>query len=145
MITIEQAASLLQKAKKVVCFTGAGISSDSDIPTYREKLSGIWDEYDPRELETAKAFRENAALVWGWYLWRRYQVAQAEPNAGHLAVSRMASSQRQISVITQNVDDLHERAGSSNVIHLHGSIGNARVLRLPPTRPSASRPIRCAE
>jgi len=122
MTVIEQAAAVLQKAKKVVFFTGAGISAASGIPTYREKLSGIWAGLDPRDLETAKAFRENPALVWGWYLWRRLRVAQAEPNAAHLAISRMAHSQCQVSVITQNIDDLHERAGSSNVVHLHGSL-----------------------
>lgn len=106
----------------MVFFTGAGISADSGIPTYREKISGIWAGYDPRDLETAKAFRENSALVWGWYLWRRLRVAQAEPNAAHLAVARMADSQRQVSVITQNIDDLHERAGSLDVVHLHGSL-----------------------
>jgi NAD-dependent deacetylase len=122
MTVVEQAADVLQKAKKVVFFTGAGISADSGIPTYREKLSGIWAGLDPRDLETAKAFRENPALVWGWYLWRRLRVAQAEPNAAHIAIPRMAHSQRQVSVITQNIDDLHERAGSLNVVHLHGSL-----------------------
>lgn len=122
MTVIEQAVDVLQKAKKVVFFTGAGISADSGIPTYGEKLSGVWAGYDPRDLETAKAFRENSALVWGWYLWRRLRVAQAEPNAAHLAVARMADSQRQVSVITQNIDDLHERAGSLDVVHLHGSL-----------------------
>jgi len=122
MTVIEQAVDALQKARKVVFFTGAGISADSGIPTYREKLSGIWAGYDPRDLETAKAFRENPALVWGWYLWRRLRVAQAEPNAAHRAIPRLANSQRQVSVITQNIDDLHERAGSFNVVHLHGSL-----------------------
>ena len=122
MSVIEQAIGALQKAKKVVFFTGAGISADSGIPTYREKLSGIWAGCDPRDLETAKAFRENPALVWGWYLWRRLRVAQAEPNAAHLVISRMANSLRQVSVITQNIDDLHERAGSCDVVHLHGSL-----------------------
>jgi NAD-dependent deacetylase len=122
MTVIEQAVDVIQKAKKVVFFTGAGISADSGIPTYREKLSGIWAGYDPRDLETAKAFRENPALVWGWYLWRRLRVTQAEPNAAHLAVARIADSPRQVSVITQNIDDLHERAGSLNVVHLHGSL-----------------------
>ena len=119
MTFIEQVVDVLQNAKKVVFFTGAGISADSGIPTYREKLTGIWTGYDPRDLETAKAFRDNPALIWGWYLWRRLRIAQAEPNAGHLAVARMANSHRQVSVITQNIDDLHERAGSSNVVHLH--------------------------
>jgi NAD-dependent deacetylase len=118
----EQVVDVLLKSKKMVFFTGAGISADSGIPTYREKLSGIWAGYDPRDLETAKAFRDNPALVWGWYLWRRLLVAQAEPNAAHFAITRMASSQRQVSVITQNIDDLHERAGSLNVVHLHGSL-----------------------
>lgn len=122
MTVIEQAVDALQNARKVVFFTGAGISADSGIPTYREKLSGIWAGFDPRDLETAKAFRENPALVWGWYLWRRLRVAQTEPNAAHLAIAHMADSQRQISVITQNIDDLHERAGSLNVVHLHGSL-----------------------
>ena len=122
MTAIEQAVDALQKARKVVFFTGAGISADSGILTYREKMSGIWAGYDPRDLETAKAFRENPALVWGWYLWRRLRVAQAEPNAAHLAISRMANSQCQVSVVTQNIDDLHERAGSINVVHLHGSL-----------------------
>ncbi|UZM13105.1 NAD-dependent deacylase [Pseudomonas kielensis] len=122
MSVIEQAVEALQKAKKVVVFTGAGISADSGIPTYREKLSGIWEGYDPRDLETAKAFRANPQLVWGWYLWRRLRVAQAEPNAAHYAVARMADSQHHVSVITQNIDDLHERAGSLNVVHLHGSL-----------------------
>ncbi|WP_416364689.1 SIR2 family NAD-dependent protein deacylase [Pseudomonas sp. NFX183] len=122
MTVVEQAADLLQKAKKVVFFTGAGISADSGIPTYREKLSGVWAGLDPRDLETARAFRENPSLVWGWYLWRRLRVAQAEPNAAHLAIPRMAHSLRQVSVITQNIDDFHERAGSSNVLHLHGSL-----------------------
>ncbi|MBV7477511.1 NAD-dependent deacylase [Pseudomonas sp. PDM31] len=122
MTVTEQAVDVLQKAKKVVFFTGAGISADSGIPTYREKLSGVWAGFDPRDLETAKAFRKNPGLVWGWYLWRRLRVAQAEPNPAHLAVARLANSQRQVSVITQNIDDLHERAGSLNVVHLHGSL-----------------------
>jgi len=138
MTVIEQAVDVLQKAKNVVFFTGAGISADSGIPTYREKLTGIWTGYDPRDLETAKAFRDNPALIWGWYLWRRLRVAQAEPNAGHLAVARMANSHRQVSVITQNIDDLHERAGSSNVVHLHGSLALPKCFACH--RPAAVAP-----
>ena len=128
MTVIEQAQDVLRKAKKVVFFTGAGISADSGIPTYREKLSGIWAGYDPRDLETAKAFRDNPALIWGWYVWRRLRVAQAEPNAAHLAIPCMANSQRQVSVITQNIDDLHERAGSLNLVHLHGSLATPKCF-----------------
>ncbi|CAI8848479.1 SIR2 family NAD-dependent protein deacylase [Pseudomonas sp. IT-P176] len=122
MSVIEQAVDALHRAKKVVFFTGAGISADSGIPTYREKLSGIWAGYDPRDLETAKAFRKNPPLIWGWYLWRRLRVAQAEPNAAHHIIACMANSLPQVSVITQNIDDLHERAGSLNVVHLHGNL-----------------------
>jgi len=142
MTVIEQAADVLQKAKKVVFFTGAGISADSGIPTYREKLSGIWAGLDPRDLETAKAFRENPALVWGWYLWRRLRVAQAEPNAAHIAIPRMAHSLRQVSVITQNIDDLHERAGSLNVVHVHGSLAMPKCFACH--RPGAVSPDQSA-
>ncbi|MGY3170845.1 NAD-dependent deacetylase [Pseudomonas sp. TE12234] len=142
MTVIEQAVDILQKAKKVVFFTGAGISADSGIPTYREKLSGIWAGLDPRDLETAKAFRENPALVWGWYLWRRLRVAQAEPNAAHISIPRMAHSQRQVSVITQNIDDLHERAGSSDVVHLHGSLAMPKCFACH--RPGAVSPDQSA-
>jgi NAD-dependent deacetylase len=142
MTVIEEAADVLQKAKKVVFFTGAGISADSGIPTYREKLSGIWAGLDPRDLETAKAFRENPALVWGWYLWRRLRVAQAEPNAAHIAIPRMAHSLRQVSVITQNIDDLHERAGSLNVVHMHGSLAMPKCFACH--RPGAVSPDQSA-
>lgn len=122
MNNIEIAISALNAARKIVFFTGAGISAESGIPTFRDKLSGIWEMYDPQRLETAKAFREDPALVWGWYLWRRKQVARALPNPAHQIISRLARRDRTISVLTQNIDNLHERAGSENVIHLHGSL-----------------------
>ncbi|MGX1186118.1 NAD-dependent deacetylase [Pseudomonas sp. F-14 TE3623] len=120
--TIKAAAELIAGAKRIVVFTGAGISADSGIPTFRDPLTSIWAHYDPEKLETANAFRENAALVWGWYLWRRALVAQASPSAAHLAVAQLAQTGREVTVVTQNIDDLHERAGSSGVIHLHGAL-----------------------
>ena len=119
--TIETVAKLIGDAKRIVVFTGAGISADSGIPTFRDPLNGIWARHDPEKLETASAFREDAALVWGWYLWRRTQFARAAPNAAHLAIARLARI-REVAVVTQNIDDLHERAGSMDVIHLHGSL-----------------------
>ncbi|SEQ56045.1 NAD-dependent deacetylase [Pseudomonas sp. NFACC02] len=116
------AAVLLGKARHVVVFTGAGISAESGIPTFRDPLTGLWARYDPETLETPRAFREDAALVWGWYLWRRMKVAQALPNAAHKTIATLGTTQREVTVITQNIDDLHERAGSSDVIHLHGSL-----------------------
>lgn len=116
------AATALRQARHIVVFTGAGISAESGIPTFRDQLTGLWARHDPQRLETAKAFRANPALVWGWYLWRRQQVLQAQPNAAHRAIARLAGSGRHVTVITQNIDDLHERAGSQGVVHLHGSL-----------------------
>lgn len=91
MAISETAKTALVSARRIVCFTGAGISAESGIPTYRDKLTGLWAQHDPQQLETAKAFRENPQLVWGWYLWRRQQVERAQPNAAHLALQRMAN------------------------------------------------------
>ena len=122
MQEMERAAASLKAARNVVFFTGAGISAESGIPTFRDELTGLWSKQDPQQLETAKAFRENPALVWGFYLWRRNQAKQARPNAAHLSIQRLAASGRNVSVVTQNIDDLHERAGSIDVVHLHGSL-----------------------
>lgn len=127
-LSIEVAAKLLRNARRVVVFTGAGISADSGIPTFRDPLTGLWERYDPERLETANAFREDAALIWGWYLWRRQKVAQASPNAAHLAIVSMVSDDREVTVITQNIDDLHERAGSVGVLHLHGSLASPKCF-----------------
>ncbi|WP_439253903.1 SIR2 family NAD-dependent protein deacylase [Pseudomonas monteilii] len=122
MDVLADAANALRQARHVVVLSGAGISAESGIPTFRDQLTGLWARHDPQRLETAKAFRENPALVWGWYLWRRQQVLQAQPNAAHRAIVRLADNGRQVTVITQNIDDLHERAGSQRVVHLHGSL-----------------------
>lgn len=87
-------------------FTGAGISAESGIPTFKDKLSGLWEKYDPQRLETAQAFRENPSLVWGWYLWLRRQANLAQPNAAHYAISRLALDGRHVCVVTQNIDGL---------------------------------------
>ncbi len=118
----ERAILVLQQAQRIVFFTGAGVSAESGIPTYQDQMPGIWAQNDARELETEKAFRANPALVWGWYIWRRQRVAQAQPNAAHLAIAHMPTQGYQVDVVTQNIDDLHERAGSLNVIHLHGAL-----------------------
>ncbi|HFQ9247447.1 NAD-dependent protein deacylase [compost metagenome] len=122
MDNLDRAAELLLNASRVVCFSGAGISEASGIPTYQHNLTGLWSGLDPRTLETANAYRENPKLVWGWYLWRRRKVLLAQPNAAHLALPSLAGLGREVSVITQNIDDLHERAGSKDVLHLHGSL-----------------------
>lgn len=125
---MQRAVDAILSAKKIVFFTGAGISANSGIPTFRDKLTGLWEKHDPQRLETANAFRENPALVWGWYLWRRRQVSLAEPNSAHLSILRFANAGWEVSVITQNIDDLHERAGSKNVVHLHGSLMSVKCF-----------------
>jgi len=122
MDNLAKAAEALRSAQHIMVFTGAGVSAGSGIPTFRDRLTGLWERQDPQRLETAQAFRENPALVWGWYLWRRQQVMQAQPNAAHQAIHRLSGSGRSVTVVTQNVDDLHERAGNQDVLHLHGSL-----------------------
>ncbi len=121
MAILEQAPKALNDAKTIVCFTGAGISAESGIPTYRDGTTGLWAGHFPQQMETAKSFRQNPRLIWGWYLWRRQQAARAQPNAAHLVLGSLIRRGRPMPIITQVIDDLHERAGSSDVTHLHGS------------------------
>jgi NAD-dependent deacetylase len=112
----------LRAATRVVILTGAGVSAESGIPTFRDKQTGLWENFDAAELATPYAFERDPALVWGWYEWRRQLVLKSEPNAAHHAIAAMADRVPQFTLITQNVDDLHERAGSRNVLHLHGEL-----------------------
>lgn len=118
----------LREARHVAIFTGAGVSAESGIPTFRDALTGLWENFDAEVLATPAAFRRGPALVWGWYEWRRQTVMRALPNAAHRAIANLASLVPRLSVITQNVDDLHERAGSTGVIHLHGSFFQPRCF-----------------
>lgn len=110
----------------VTVLTGAGVSAESGIPTFREARTGLWEKYDPAELATMEAFLNNPKLVWAWYQWRRELVSKAIPNPGHLALSALEQHLNQDTekfvLITQNVDSLHHRAGSKNIIELHGNI-----------------------
>jgi NAD-dependent deacetylase len=124
-------AMALEYAKSIVFFTGAGMSADSGIPTFRGKGTGLWKQFDPEDLATRSAFQRQPGLVWSWYEWRRMQVAKAQPNPGHLAIAQLAARpdvRVRVRVVIQNVDDLHERAGSHRVIHLHGSLFAPRCL-----------------
>ncbi len=106
--------------KNIVVFTGAGTSAESGLGTFRDS-GGLWEKYDVYEIATPEAWRTNPNLVQEFYNERRKQVMAAKPNAAHIAVAKL-EEQYDVTVITQNVDDLHERAGSSNVVHLHGEI-----------------------
>lgn len=126
----------LRRTRHIVVFTGAGVSAESGIPTFRDALTGLWQRFDAEQLATPGAFRRDPALVWGWYEWRRMRVKTVEPNPAHVAIAAMAHHVPQFTLITQNVDDLHERAGSNDVIHLHGSIHAPRCFDC--TRPAAT-------
>lgn len=118
----------LRCARHVVVFTGAGVSAESGIPTFRDRLTGLWERFDAASLATAEAFRADPALVWGWYEWRRSVVHRAQPNPAHLAIAALAGKVPRLTLITQNVDDLHERAGSQDVLHLHGQLERPRCF-----------------
>ena len=112
---------LCREARRVVVLTGAGMSAESGVPTFRDAQTGLWESYDPLDLATPEAFAADPAHVWAWYLWRLAGVAHVAPNAGHRALARWAEH-AEVVIVTQNVDDLHERAGSEVLAHLHGSI-----------------------
>lgn len=122
------AASLLGGARRVVVFTGAGMSAESGVPTFRDGLTGLWARYDASRLATPEAFHADPDLVWGWYEWRRAAARTAEPHAGHRAVAGIEARVPGTLVVTQNVDDLHERAGSTAPVHLHGSLFAPRCV-----------------
>ncbi|MCQ4310378.1 NAD-dependent deacylase [Pseudomonas stutzeri] len=119
----------LRSADHVVVFTGAGVSAESGIPTFRDSLTGLWERFDATSLATTEAFQTDPELVWGWYEWRRMKVLLAQPNPAHRAIAELALHVPRLTLITQNVDDLHERAGSTNVIHLHGSLHQPRCCK----------------
>lgn len=119
---IGEIASRLADANHVVVFTGAGASAESGIPTFRDALTGLWERFDPSRLATPEAYLTDPSLCWGWYEWCRRKVDRAQPNGAHHAIAELARHVPKLTVVTQNVDNLHERAGSQEVIHLHGSL-----------------------
>ncbi len=108
--------------------TGAGVSAESGIPTFRDTMTGLWADYRPEDLATPRGFRRNPDLVWSWYRMRRLAVADARPNAGHQALAAMERLVPGFTLITQNVDGLHARAGSRDVVELHGNIGRVKCF-----------------
>lgn len=136
----------LQSAERVVVMTGAGVSAESGVPTFRDALTGLWAKYDPRELGTPEAFARQPQLVWDWFAWRRELVEGVKPNAGHRALAELASRFPSFTLMTQNVDSLHQQAGSPEVLELHGSLSRVRCHacnRPAETFDSEERPPRC--
>lgn len=119
---VHAAADTLRASRCLVVLTGAGVSKESGIPTFRDALDGLWAQYDPVLLATPRGFRHDPKLVWDWYQHRRTLIAQARPNPGHLAIAALERHLPRVVVITQNIDGLHAQAGSSDVISVHGDI-----------------------
>ncbi|HEY8607199.1 MAG TPA: NAD-dependent deacylase [Noviherbaspirillum sp.] len=118
----------LRSARHLVVFSGAGMSAESGIPTFRDAQTGLWAQYRAEDLATPDAFRRDPVTVWNWYAWRRAMMRERQPNAGHLAVARLERLLPEVNVITQNVDGLHQAAGSGSVIELHGNIHGSRCF-----------------
>lgn len=117
----------LEKAHSIAVLTGAGVSAESGVPTFRG-ANGLWNQHRVENLATPEAFARDPKLVWEWYNWRRSVLAEVKPNPGHYALAEIERRSRTFSLITQNVDGLHELAGSRNVFGLHGSIWAVRCL-----------------
>jgi NAD-dependent deacetylase len=116
----------LQKAKKIVFLTGAGMSQESGLPTFRG-TNGLWKKHDPTKLATTEAFYKEPNLVWEWYYDRRRKILAAKPNAGHIAIAKI-EKYKEVWVLTQNIDGLHQIAQSKNVIELHGNIFKTKCI-----------------
>jgi NAD-dependent deacetylase len=124
---VDALKDILRGAEKIVFLTGAGISQESGIATFRG-TDGLWQNYDPMKLASPQAFIDDPKLVWSWYNDRRKKILAANPNLGHIAIANL-QNRRQVSVITQNIDELHQRAGSRDVVELHGNIFRTKCTR----------------
>lgn len=150
-----QAGDLIRKSPSPLVFTGAGMSAESGIPTFRDALTGLWARYNPEELASAEAFQADPALVWGFYEERRRTLGRCVPNAGHHALAELERLKPGLTVVTQNVDGFHQQAGNTTVYPLHGDIRKNHCLHgcagsfetpaeptpdgLPPECPSCGR------
>ena len=147
---IDAVREWVRQARRIVLLSGAGMSAESGVPTFRDAQTGLWANFRPEELATEEAFRAQPTMVWDWYALRREMIATVEPNAGHRAVA--AFQQRhpgRLTVVTQNVDGLHQKAGSPGVLALHGNIAEDQWLDAPRACCTAGnlvagRPPRCA-
>jgi len=125
---VQSAARALARSRRLVVFTGAGVSKESGIATFREPETGLWAQYDPMELATYEAYVRRPAFVWSWYEHRFGAAAAAAPNPGHEAIAELEHILPAVSVVTQNIDGLHQRAGSHDVVELHGSMFRFKCL-----------------
>jgi NAD-dependent deacetylase len=145
---ITTVAGLLNRAHHVAVLTGAGASAESGVPTFRDALTGLWSKFDPADLATPQAFARDPTLVARWYDERRVMAAACQPNAGHIALVELQRRVPRFTLVTQNVDRLHQRAGSADVIELHGSLAEWRCTACGESREEtgpafAEHPPRC--
>jgi NAD-dependent deacetylase len=122
-------AGWLAQSRQVLVLTGAGMSAESGIPTFRDARSGLWARYEPEDLATPQAFERQPSLVWNWYQERRRQVRKAQPHEGHRVLAWLERRVSRLVVATQNVDGLHQAAGSTEVLELHGNILRSKCHR----------------
>jgi NAD-dependent deacetylase len=137
---LADARAWLATAKRIAVLTGAGISAESGLPTFRG-AGGLWRSFRAEDLATPQAFARDPHLVWEWYDWRRSVHAKCAPNAGHRALAAMEASAEEFTLVTQNVDNLHEQAGSRNIVHLHGSLWRVRCTRCAREEANAQVPL----
>lgn len=128
MTDFSAAVELLRSSQRPAAFTGAGMSAESGIATFRGGSDSLWSKWKPEQMATPQAFRSDRELVWGWYAARMAQLGTVQPHAGHRALASFEQRWPGFTVITQNVDDLHERAGSTRVLHLHGELLKLRCF-----------------
>lgn len=145
----------LRRAERVVVLTGAGVSAESGVPTFREAQTGLWAQFDPRELATPQAFERNPKRVWEWYEWRRSLIQKARPNLAHYALVDLEQALPTFLLVTQNIDGFHWLAGSRDMIELHGNIARTKCFdeghkvawwadtgEVPPRCPQCGGPLR---
>jgi NAD-dependent deacetylase len=125
---LSKAAEKLKSAKRLVVLTGAGVSAESGIPTFRDAQVGFWEQYNPEELASPNGFKNNPKLVWDWYEYRREIVRKNKPNPGHYALAEIEKKIPSTVIITQNVDEYHRLAGNKNILELHGKIMENRCF-----------------
>ena len=144
---LEASRRLIAGAGNIMVLTGAGVSAESGVPTFRDAMTGLWSRFNPEELAQEDAYRRQPALVWEWYLHRRELVAATHPNPAHFAIAALAA-QKAVTLVTQNVDGLHQRAGSPDAIELHGNLFANKWLdgcgRCDPATAVPGMPPRCA-
>ncbi|ROO32705.1 NAD-dependent deacetylase [Salinisphaera japonica YTM-1] len=149
-LALDQAGEALSCAGRVVVLSGAGISAESGVPTFREAQTGLWARFSPADLASPEAFAKDPERIWAWYHWRRTLIARGGPNAGHHALAQLAEI-KSLQTITQNVDGLHQAAGSRRVAELHGNIWRERCSEcdharlVPMAEAQGDAPVRCRD